>query len=134
SPEALAVDVVDRTTYIDHAVYGMNSHRRQPAAGRFFAMGAPVRGFKTQCIWECHCRSNVHHRTQPAGPDALAKFRHFRMKTAVVSKTERNSRLASSLDGAFCVALRQSKRLLAEDVFSSLCRSDHLLCMHRMRS
>src|SRR5262245_21796939 len=77
-----------------------------------------------------HRRFEVHHRAQRAGADALAKFRHFRMKPAVISKAERDSGFASGIDRSFRIILGQSKWLFAKNVFSCLGCSDYLLGMN----
>src|SRR5215470_6661897 len=112
----------------------MNSHWRQPAARRFFAMGAPLSGLQQQCIRKCHRRFNVHYRAERTGTDALAQLRHFRMKASVVSKPERDTGFARRVDCAFGIALRKSKGLLAKNVLSNLRGGDDLLGVHRMRS
>src|SRR5262245_49906153 len=56
------------------------------------------------------------------------------MKPAVISKAQRYSGLTSGVDCSFRIALGQSKWLLAKNVLSCLCGSDHLLRMHGMGS
>ena len=46
APEALAVNVVDWTAQIDHAVDRVNTHRSQSAARCFLPIGAPLRGLQ----------------------------------------------------------------------------------------
>src|SRR5438093_3416066 len=133
APETLAINVIDRTTEINHAVDRMNAHWRQSAAGCFFAVSPPLRRLQHQCIRERHRRLNMHEDAQPARPDALAKLCHFRMKTAVIAETERNTGFARRINGSFGIALVKSEWLLAKDVLSSLCRGDHLPGMHGMR-
>src|SRR5215470_7636583 len=112
----------------------MNSHWRQPAARRFFAMGAPLSGLQQQCIRKCHRRFNVHYRAERTGTDALAQLRHFRMKASVVSKPERDTGFARRVDCAFGIALRKSKGQLAKRGLSNLRGGDELLGGHRRRS
>src|SRR5262245_58532490 len=56
------------------------------------------------------------------------------MKPPVVSKAQRDSGLASGIYRSFRIAPGQRKWLLAKNVFSCLCCSDHLLRMQGMRS
>src|SRR2546422_8181603 len=46
TPETLAVNVVNRTAEIDHAVDRMNTHRSQSATRSFFTIRAPLRGLE----------------------------------------------------------------------------------------
>src|SRR5262245_46285951 len=45
-PEALAVDLFNRSAEIDHAVDGVNAHRRQTAARGLLALRAPLCRFQ----------------------------------------------------------------------------------------
>ena len=55
------------------------------------------------------------------------------MKPAVVAEAKRDTSLAARLYGSFGITLGKREWLLAKDVLSGLCRSDHLTGMHGVR-
>ena len=63
--------MVDRSAEVDHAVDGVDAHRRQSAGRRLVAARAPGVRLEEQRVGERHRRLDVQDRSQLARPDPL---------------------------------------------------------------
>src|SRR5262249_51401232 len=119
--------MINWATEIDHSIDRMYAHRRQAAAWRFLSMRPPRGWFQQQGIRKCHRGFDMQDRSQPAGADAITKFGHLRVKTAIVAEPQSHACLARGLNGGLRVHSGQRERFFAEDMLTNLSRGNDLL-------
>ena len=102
--EALAVHLGDLAAEVDHAVDGVDAHRREPAAGRLVAPGAPWLGLSVRAFGKVIVASAC--MTVPSSPerDPLAQLRHLWVEAAVVAEPERDPGANACFGRLLCLA------------------------------